>query len=282
MYRILLGVPGNGMLCESSAQASWLASLNHKVDRVPSNNSGPNFNSCLTMALNACQDGHYTHHAHMHTDIQVVEKKDVCRDCHGEKCDNCAHTGQRVYARSLDILAEEMDKTGCDFISVPMSIKDHRGVTSCGVGNPADRWNPWRRFCTNEFAKMPETFSAEDIGYGDKYLLHSNALCLFDMRKPIWWQTDAEGCIRAIFNFTEQIKQDPVTGKWLRYQDSEDWAFSRRLWELGAKTCITSRIQTLHHGSLSFENSGDWGSWKNGDEDTASQWRAEQLTGKVQ
>lgn len=272
MYRILLGVPGSGMLCESAAQASWLSSLHHKIDRIPSNNSGPNFNACFVAALNACQEGHYERYATIHTDLAVVEERKTCRDCRGEKCENCAYSGERIYDRWLDVLNEEMDKCGADFISVPMSIKDHRGVTSCGVGNPDNRWNPWRRFCTNEFEQWPQTFCAEDIGYGDKYLLHNNALCLYNMKSPIWWQTDSEGCIKAMFNFTERITKG-ADGRWVRQQDSEDWAFSRRLWELGAKTFITSRIKTVHHGGMGYDNNGDWGMWKNGDEDTASQWR---------
>lgn len=273
MYRILLGVPSSGQLSTTSAQASYLASLHHKVDRIDSSISGPNYNACLVSALNACEDGHYTHHAQIHADIAVVEKKDPCPDCRGEKCENCAHTGERVLKRWLDVLVEEMDKTGCDFISVPMAIKDHRQVTSCGIGHPENRWSPFRRFTTKELLAMPKTFTAADVGYGDKFLLHNHALCLWDMRKPIWWQTDHTGCIRAMFNFEERIARNPVTGKWTRSQDSEDWAFSRRLWELGAKTCITSRIVTDHHGAISYSNDSDCGTYQNGDEDTANYWR---------
>lgn len=274
MHRILLGFPSSGSASVTSAKAAWLASLHHKVDYIDSCNSGPNYNACLVQALNACEVGRYTHHAQIHADIAVDDAKETCRDCQGASCENCAYSGQRVYDRWLDVLVEELDKSGADFISVPMAIKDHRGVTSCGIGNPANRWNPWRRFCTNEFAKMPTTFSAADIGYGDKYLIHNHAVCLFDMRKPLWWETDAAGCIKAMFNFEEDIRRGG-DGKWVRRQDSEDWAFSRRLWELGAKTVITTRVQTLHHGAISFENHGDWGMWKDGDEDTSTQWRAE-------
>ncbi len=277
MYRIVLSVPGTGTLCESAARASWLASFHHKVDRIASNNSGPNFNACLTHALNVCERGHYDLFAMMHTDLEVLDKRETCRDCKGEKCGECAFTGERVYDRWLDILVEEMEKVGADFISVPMAIKDHRGVTSCGIGNPENRWNPWRRFCTNEFPKWPETFCAAEIGYGDKYLIHNHALCLFDMRKKFWWETDANGCIKAMFNFEERIIRDENNGFWVRNQDSEDWALSRRLWEVGAKTFITSRIQTRHHGGMSYENFGDWGIWKDGDETTSSQWRPKVL-----
>jgi len=261
------------MLSESAAQASYLASMHHTVHRIPSCNSGPNFNNCLIYALNACEEDKYDVHAQMHTDLAVVEQCEKCADCRGEGCLECGYAGERVYKRWADILYEEMTAAGADFISTPMAIKNCNLVTSCGIGNPENRWNPWRRFCANEFKNFPDTFTAADAGYPDKYLLHNHALCMFNMKSPIWWKTDASGCIRAMFNFEERIARDPHTKKWVRYQDSEDWSFSRRLWELGAKTVITSKIKTLHHGSLSFENVSDNGLWQDGDEGTASQWR---------
>ena len=273
MYRILLGVPSSGTVSWTSAHAAFLSSRKHKVSILPSCLSGPNYNACLVAALNAADDGFCDRHAQIHADLHVVEKQEICRDCHGEKCDQCDHAGIQVYERWLDVLSDEMDKYGADFISVPMAIKDaFSGATSCGVGNPNNRWNPWRRFCPNEFEKFPETFCAADIGYADKFLLHNHALCLFNMESPLWREMDASGCLKAMFNFEERIYRDGA-GKWQRVQDSEDWNFSRRLWELGAKTYITSKIRTLHHGSMSFENVGDWGVWRRGDENTSSQWR---------
>ncbi len=271
--RIILGVPSSGMISDSSATASFLASLKHDVVRIPSAFSGPNYNSCLCYALNRCEAGHGDLHAQIHADLHIVEEKETCLDCNGKGCWVCNFDGKRAYERWLDVLVEEMLKHDADFISVPMAIKNYLGVTSCGVGNPETRWNPWRRFCTNEFAKMPETFSAADIGYGDKYLIHNHAVCLFDLRKPIWRETDANGCLKLMFNFEEKMYRGP-DGKWTRQIDSEDWNFSRRLWEIGAKTVITSRIKTAHHdGAISYANYGDWGVWKNGDEGTQSQWR---------
>jgi hypothetical protein len=281
MYRILLGIPCSGTVAWTASQAAWLSSRHHRVNVVPSSISGPNFNACLVGALNACEAGQYDLHAQMHADFAVIDKDETCRDCHGECCFECGYSGKQVYDRCLDILVEEMDKTKCDFISVPMAIKDPRHVTSSGIGNPDDRWHPWRRFTTKELLTMPKTFTAEDIGYGDKFLLHNNALCIFDMRSPVWRQTDETGCIRAMFNFEERISRDPKSGKWIRSQESEDWAFSRRLWELGAKTCITSRIVTDHHGGISYTNDSDCGTYQDGDEDTAGQWRPEIHARKV-
>ena len=271
--RILLGVPSSGNVSWTSATAAILGSRKHQVFAMPSCQSGPNYNSCLVAALNECEKGHFDLHAQIHADLAVIDKKVPCPECHGECCDACFHRGEVVNEGWLDICVDEMLAHDADFISVAMAIKDTRHATSCGIGNPANRWNPWRRFTTKELATiLPKTFSAEDIGYGDKYLIHNHALCVFDMRKKLWWETDATGCIRAMFNFEQRVFRD-IDGLWKVVQDSEDWSFSRRLWEIGAKTVITSKVKTVHHGSISFENDCQVGSWQNGDEDTASQWR---------
>ncbi len=246
--KILMGVPSSGTISEGSAQASWLVSLHHEVDRIPSCASGPNFNRVWCNALNQKK---YTHLAMIHADLTVLEEEENMR--------------------WGDILVEELEAHDADFISVPMAIKDMRGVTSCGIGDEEAGWFPYRRFCTNEFPKFPKTFTAADTGHPGKFLLHNHALCMWDMRKPLWRVPNEDGTCRFTFNFTERIiLNDDV---WITQQDSEDWAFSRDLWKAGAKTLITSRIKTHHHGSMNFANYGDSGTYKNGDEDTAEFWR---------
>src|SRR5437016_4090148 len=51
-YQIMLGVPGTGQISEEAAQASWLCTYRHDVDRMASNNSGPNLNVLWLQALN--------------------------------------------------------------------------------------------------------------------------------------------------------------------------------------------------------------------------------------
>ena len=248
MYEVLLGVPSSGVVHDTDV--SWLASKRHKVHRTKSCNSGPNFNSCWIAGLNYGARGLCTHFAMVHADIDVVEDEEGLR--------------------WLDRLIEEMDKTAADFISVPVAIKDERGILSCGIGDPKNRWNPWRRFTTYELGHiLPTTFSAADIGYGDKYLLHNHALCVWDMRKPLWYEPTSTGSNRFIFNFTEDVRL--VGGMWGRAQDSEDWAYSRQLWLHEASTVMTSRVKVIHHGAMPFASWGE-GTSKH-DEDTAGNWR---------
>ncbi len=251
-YRILLGVPGSGTLSEGAAQASYLSSLHHDVDRIPSCVSGPNFNRIWIQGLR--QAGKYSHLAIVCADITVLE--------------------QEPGYRWLDLALQETDAHNADFLSVATAIKDERCLVSCGIGNPDNRWNCWRRFTTEEIRnKLPTTFTAADVGYPDKFLLHNQHLCVWDLRKPLWFRTGLDGRCRCVFNFTEDIRL--VNGQWELFMESEDWAFSRQLWQMKARTVITSRIETVHPGTLHFSNREPCGTYQNGDADTQSQWLPE-------
>lgn len=256
-HKVYLGVPGSGQLCWESAQAAFLCSLKHEVANEPSMTLGLNFNECWRRALLKGLNGECTHFAMMHTDLQVVEDE----------------PGYRW----IDQLVEEMDKVGCDFLSTPMAIKDIRGVTSSGIGDPSQPWEPWRRFTVAELKEMPVTFNAEMIGYGDKYLCHNEALCLFDMRKPVWYQTHPDGSVKCDFNVVEKITLSGSAwgagGTATRQQETEDWGFSRKLWKMGVNSYISRRVKTVHFGRIGWSNYEDVGSYRKGDEDSAHRWR---------
>ncbi len=255
--KILLGVPSSGMISEGSSKASWLASLDHDVIRVPSCDSGPNFNRCWVQGLNAGMKGEITHFAMLHADLTIIEEVD----------------GKRW----LDILIAEMEAYAADFISVPVAIKDHRGLTSAGVGTMKNRWNPHRRFTVKELQKLPPTFNAEQVGYteADKYLIHSGAVCCWDMRQAVWYKTDAAGRCRFVFNFEEDIRLDGEQRReWKVFQDSEDWAFSKLLRQANVRDFMTSKIKVAHHGSMAFANWGQGGTYTC-DEDTKPGWQAD-------
>ncbi len=253
-YELLIGVPSTGWISEGTANASFLASKRHKVHRRPSCASGGNFNELWAAALTAGAAGSITHYAQLHADIEVIESE----------------SGLLWADRQI----EEMDAVDADFLSSPLAIKDIRKLTSCGIGNPANPWKPWRRFTTKELDSFPRTFDAAQVGYATRYLLHNFALCIWDMRKPVWYQTDEDGETPFVFNFREKIKR--VGDVWERSQDSEDWAYSRIMWQRGVKSFLTTRIEVIHLGELGWSNKGsEGGIYQNGDEDLASQWRSE-------
>lgn len=268
-YRIMVGVPSGGAIYEGCTDVGWLASLKHDVIRQASTTEGLNFNMLLATALHGGLNGQYTHAAITHTDIRVVEEE--------------------VGLRWADRLIEEMETHKVSFISVPNAIKDVRGLTSSGIGDPTDPWHPFRRFTTQELLDMPRTFTAENVGYGDKYLLHNEALSMIDLRDPLWYQTDENGRTLVDFNVTEAIVLEnggkPMCwgsgGSAKKDQDTEDWRWSYCLWKQGIKTALTTRIELLHRGWNWWSNKSDCLMYKDGDRDTISKWRPSPETGIV-
>lgn len=257
--KVWLGVPSNGTLSEGAAEASFLPSNEHEVVRVPSFQSGPNFNNVWTAILNAGLRGDCELAAIMHTDIRVE---------YGES---------QPEKRWLDILVEDMLQSEVEHVSAISAIKDHRGRVSCGVGDPADQWDAWRFLTARELANLPPVFSVGDLGEPDKYLLHNQALCVFDMRSPKWYMTDRNGKALLQFPFTEEIYFSG--GVFNKRMVSEDLMFSRLMWQHGITSRISKRVVLNHAGIVEFPNHGDWGSFQNGDEDTAYKWRKPALAG---
>lgn len=249
--RVMLGVPGGGTLRWETAKAIFMATKQKgRYGIFDSMYSNGNFNALWADALNFGAEKRFSHFVMIHTDINPG-------------------------LWWLEMLLEEITKQDAALVSVASAIKDPRGLTSSGVGDPNDRWRPYRRFTVQELTDtLPETFTAEDIGYGDKYLLHNHGLMIVDLRKPVWQQMRKDGHkAPAFFVYDEEVYFNPKTEKWERRVESEDWYFSRMLAQTGAKTCITNRIKNIHHGGWIFLNWGKWGTYDNGDDDTADKWR---------
>jgi len=211
------------------------------------------FNLCLTDALNLYEEGKVTHFAMLHGDISP---------------DSNQHW--------LDILLDIMDEKGAAVVSAVSPIKDFRGVTSTGIGDPNDPWGAFRRFTMKEvLTQLPETFDAADSGYPDKVLLHNTGCWVADLSHPFFHETNQDGSLRHFFEFPERIVRNKE-GKWEHQQESEDWHFSRQLWEAGVyNTWITRKVRFMHKGGIEFPNYEDFGQFKNGDENTAAKWRTE-------
>ena len=210
-HHIFLGMPGPNIRFETAQSCFFCSGKGHKVAVVGADNaSWDNMNLLWARALNTAKQDGLTHFAMIHADIAP----DLSQDW-------------------LNILIGELEKHGADFISAVVPIKDGRGLTSCGIGDPADPWAPWKRFTMRELYSFPETFTAADIGYGDKFLNHNSGMIVADIRKPVFRNVKPDGELAIWFEFRKRINVDP-TGKVKLVGESEDWNFSRRLWEQGA------------------------------------------------
>lgn len=246
-FKIALAMPGPNLMY--SAAIGLLTATRGLHDITPKN-SGNGFDDMNTLwvdALNMAARGEITHFAMLHSDINPS-------------------TGW------IDILANEMVRTGADLVSTVVALKDWRGLTSTGVGDASDPWNAFRRFTMREIHEMlPETFSIEDTPHPDKYLLHNTGCWLADMRNPAWRTVDVDGWLKATLSFPIAARMMP-DGTIEHRRESEDWYFSRMISTLSLKTVATRKVSATHFGSTPYVNSRPWGDSLFGDEATKHKW----------
>jgi len=211
------------------------------------------FNMLWADAHNEYEDGNITHFAMLHGDITPDPS-----------------------VKWLDVLIEEMERNNAALVSTVSPIKDGRGVTSSGICDLDDPWMPWRRFTIREVLnELPETFNNVQAGYPDRPLLHNTCLWVADLRWPVFHRTNEAGELDMYFAFPTRASRDE-DGRWRHQRQSEDWLFSRDLWERGIRdTYITSRVKLIHTGHHSWGTYTPHGTYVDGDEDTAYKWRAE-------
>lgn len=257
-HRIYLAVPGVNF-CWGTV--TGVINSTRKHEAAPFNHglgfSGVvDFNKCWVDALNMYEAGEVTHFAMLHGDLEPDPEQ-----------------------YWLDELLDIMDEKDAHLVSAHAPIKDERGVTSSGICDPTNPWGAFRRFTQRELLlEMPRVFDHQAAGYPDKPLLHNTGCWVCDLRKPIWHETNPDGTLRFLFEFPQRAIRGE-DGRWMPEQESEDWLLSRYLWENGIRnTWITSQIRLTHIGQLKWRNwTTDWGTFKDGDENTAHRWRPERV-----
>ncbi len=191
----------------------------------------PESRSCLTMCFNvlwchALNTPDVTHFAMIHDDIGPEQGW-------------------------LDVLLEELERTGADVVSAVSPIKDPRGLSSTAIRHPETGW--LRRLTISETDSLPETFDATSAGFPGHTLLVNTGLwvCRFDRS----W-------VERITFKQKDGKYRGDDGKWRPTMLTEDWLFSLDLAEMGIKAMATRRVKLRHAGLYAFPNSGGWGQWK--------------------
>lgn len=249
-FKVFLAMPGPNLKYCAAAGLMTASCGVHDVTPRNSGNGWDDMNVLWVEALNAAQRGEITHFAMLHSDIHPS-------------------------IGWVDTLASEMVRHGADLISTVVALKDPRGLSSTGVGNPDDPWNAFRRFTMRELHEMPETFSIADTPHPERYLLHNTGCWLADLRNPAWRTVDDSGFLLATFSFpvAAQIMPD---GTVEHRRESEDWYFSRKIAGLPLKTFATRKVVTSHFGDTPYVNNRPWGDYLFGDEATRANWGAEQ------
>lgn len=244
-HQVLLGFPGNS-LCYGAAKGLMEATLGlHDVYQEQRGLGWDDMNQLWCHALNRAKTGQVTHYAQLHSDITPAPGW-------------------------IDLLIDDLDDRQADLISAVVALKDENGLTSCGMGDAANPWRPFRRFTLRELHAMPETFMAADTPHPDRYLLHNSGCFVADLRNPLWRTLDVNGCLVADFGFP--IRSHVLeNGDVVSERESEDWHFSRGMASLGLKTLATRRVTTIHFGQKGFRSDYPWGNLEH-DTATQDQW----------
>jgi hypothetical protein len=147
----------------------------------------------------------------------------------------------------VDTLVAEMGDA--DFISAVVPIKDDRGLTSTATYQ-GDIWD-FKRLTMREVAGLPVTFGAEEVGGN---LLLNTGCCVLRMRGP-WLEHPEQFC------FESRERLDRRNGQWIASVISEDWLWTDKLRQAGAKLVATRKVALAHEGGHDYRNDSIWGRW---------------------
>lgn len=242
---VFLAAPGGNYLWGAS-RGLMTASLGAHTVYINNSQTGwDDMPNLWAQGLNAARRGTATHFAMLHSDVVPSPGW-------------------------LDVLLSELEDRNADLVSTVIPIKDKRGLTTCGIGDHANHWGAFRRFTMSEIMGFPETFGVADTPHPDKFLLHNTGCWVADLRKTLWRETDAHGCLRCYFDFPVRGRVNG-DGDIVHERESEDWYFSRKMAELNAVTFATRKVGLTHLGNMEFSNEHAWGLYK-ADEETRGNW----------
>lgn len=178
----------------------------------------------------------------------------------------------------IDMLADEMEKTGADFLSVVLPIKDLHGLSSTAIDSLDDPYQVERRITMTEVFNLPPTFDAADCGYPDRPLLVNTGCWIMDFTKDWRHLTNPDGSLALNCTSPDRIKRRPpdpskselpgdaakeaTVGRWEAQHSPADWYLSRHLHQVGAKVMATRKVRATHMGDMPWTNMNPWGDWK--------------------
>lgn len=226
---VFVGCPSKGLIVAGQRQASLLAvapdsKLTHTFVDSSYSILTNNFNTLYCAALNNRKAG-VTHFCMLHDDI-IPE------------------------SFWLDKMVRIMNENNAEILSVMSPIKNNKGITSTAldIGNPIPYWTSKRITLHEAYTKYPPTFTHEK-------LLINTGLMLINLKAP-WVE-------QVWFENIDRIEPDPKdpTKMCVRVVP-EDWNFSRKARELGAKIFATREVKIKHVGQIEWHNQEIWGTMK--------------------
>ncbi len=172
----------------------------------------------------------------------------------------------------LDILMEELLRTGATLMSAVIPIKDLNGLSSTAIDSEENPFEVERRITMTEIYRLPETFGAEDCGYdGGRFpkrkLLVNTGCFIMDFTKDWRKELNPDGTLRLTMTSPDRIGRRTGTngernGQWEAQHSPSDWRFSRDVANFGGKVMATRKVRLVHMGELPFSNQQPWGEWE--------------------
>lgn len=161
----------------------------------------------------------------------------------------------------IDILMEEIIRTGADVMSCVIPIKDLYGLSSTAIDSIDNPFEVERRLTMTEVFRLPETFDQRDCGYPDRRLLVNTGCFVMDFTKPWRKLLNPDGTLKLTFTSPDQIGRRK-DGNWEAQHSPSDWGFSRYVQQHGGKVMATRKVKLLHMGDMPYTNYSAWGDWE--------------------
>jgi hypothetical protein len=138
----------------------------------------------------------------------------------------------------VDILLAEAERVEADILSVVIPLKNRTGKTSTALGDPEDQFKR-THLTLSQISQLPETFCAGDTPRPHVPLLVNTGCMLLRLGRQ--WLNE------AFFTINDRIEGEVLC-------EPEDWYFSRKAAEHGAKVYATSCVKAWHYGNMRFPN----------------------------
>jgi hypothetical protein len=137
----------------------------------------------------------------------------------------------------IEVLVSEIQRVEADVLAVVIPARDRSGMTMTGIAESADLWSMVRRLSIKEVHALPETFGQEILD--DRQIFSTSTGCMIvDARKS--WVLENQVCFRTMDSIVNH------RGKWMAHTRTEDETFMRDVQRIGAKLCLTRKVELQH------------------------------------
>jgi len=166
----------------------------------------------------------------------------------------------------IDKLIMEAERHNADVMTTVIPIKDEQGLTSTAIGQATNFYQGFRLTMAQvRHPSFPATFDHElaaaalrslpehlRIDVPRPSILLGNTGCMVCKLGGRWCDPRQE-------HFDESTTFQSVDNHWKPWALSEDWNFTARAGQQGAKVMATTSLKVLHHGGAVYPNDKVWG-----------------------